>query len=383
MRQISTAMEIGVYIHIPFCIKKCYYCNFYSIKHQKDLIKPYIKALLDEIASRGCELRQHYVKSIYFGGGTPTILETSQINAILESCKKYLCFKNDIEITIEANPATVTIQKLLELKGSGFNRISIGIQSLNDNELSFLGRIHNSDEGIAAFGYARDVGFENINIDLIYGIPFQKRNDWNLTLNKAIKLNPEHLSIYCLSIEKNTIFHKYFKENNISLLSEDEEIGMYDIALTRLTEAGYIPYEISNFSKSDFASKHNQIYWRNEEYAGFGASAYSYIGKKRYWNIPDVNVYINKVKKDGIATSGYELLSKREILTEVIMLGLRTINGIDIDKLNLRFNINFLEIYKKTISRLRDAGLIELVNNHIKLTKNGILLMNEVILEFI
>ena len=373
-------MEIGIYIHIPFCIRKCYYCSFNSVENQQGLIEPYISSLIKEIEGRSSDVKQYKAKSIYIGGGTPTILKASHLNMILNGCRRHFNLQRNIEITIEANPKTVDDNKLLELKSAGFNRISIGIQSFNDDELKLLGRQHNSDDGTSAFKAARNANFDNIGIDLIYGIPNQKKEDWDDTLGKAIKLNPEHISIYSLSIEKGTLFDKLVAEDKLLTLSDDEAADMYNTAYAKLKQAGYLPYEISNFSKPGFSSRHNQIYWNNEEYIGIGAGAYSYINKKRLWNVSDIKKYI---EKNGKAIEGQEDLKTAQILAETIMVRLRTIDGIDICRLNSMFKIDFLKQYKEKISKLTDAGLIEIADNHLKLTRKGILLMNEVAVEFV
>ena len=373
-------MEIGIYIHIPFCIRKCYYCSFNSVENQQGLIEPYISSLIKEIEGRSSDVKQYKAKSIYIGGGTPTILKASHLNMILNGCRRHFSLQRNIEITIEANPKTVDDNKLLELKSAGFNRISIGIQSFNDDELKLLGRQHNSDDGTSAFKAARNANFDNIGIDLIYGIPNQKKEDWDDTLGKAIKLNPEHISIYSLSIEKGTLFDKLVAEDKLLTLSDDEAADMYNTAYAKLKQAGYLPYEISNFSKPGFSSRHNQIYWNNEEYIGIGAGAYSYINKKRLWNVSDIKKYI---EKNGKAIEGQEDLKTAQILAETIMVRLRTIDGIDICRLNSMFKIDFLKQYKEKISKLTDAGLIEIADNHLKLTRKGILLMNEVAVEFV
>lgn len=373
-------LEIGIYIHIPFCIRKCHYCSFNSVEYKQDSIEPYINALLKEIENRSSDVKQYQAKSIYIGGGTPTILKGSYLKMILDCCRRHFNMQDNIEITLEANPKTVDKNKLIELKSAGFNRISIGIQSFNNDELKILGRQHNSDDAISAFNAARDADFNNIGIDLIYGIPYQKMEDWEDTLVKAIKLDPEHISIYSLSIEKGTLFDKYVTEDKIFLLSDDEAADMYNTAYSRLKEAGFIPYEISNFSKPGYFSRHNHIYWHNGEYIGFGAGAYSYLNKKRSWNISDISKYI---ETKGDAIEGQETLKTGQILAETIMVRLRTIDGIDIDRLNSMFKIDFLRQYKEKISKLMDAGLIEIVDNHLNLTKKGILLMNEVAVEFV
>lgn len=344
------------------------------------MIEPYISALLKEIGKRSSDIKQYRAKSIYIGGGTPTILKSSHLNMILDNCRRYFNLQDNIEITIEANPKTVDKDELLELKSAGFNRISIGIQSFNDNELKLLGRQHNSDDAISAFKAARCANFDNIGIDLIYGIPYQKIDDWEDTLGKAIKLDPEHISIYSLSIEKGTLFDKYVAEDKIFLLSDDEAADMYNTAYTRLKEAGYIPYEISNFSKPGYFSRHNHIYWNNGEYIGIGVGAYSYINKNRSWNISDISNYI---EMNGDAIEGQEHLKAGQILAETIMVRLRTIDGIDIVGLNSMFKIDFLKQYKEKISKLMDAGLIDIADNHLKLTRKGILLLNEVAMEFV
>jgi oxygen-independent coproporphyrinogen-3 oxidase len=346
-------------------------------------MEPYVNALTREIDYKGEELAGCQVKSIYLGGGTPTILKSRYISKILNRCRDNFDFLDDIEISIEGNPKTVNRDYLIELRGLGVNRLTIGMQSFNNNELSLLGRVHDSAEGIAAFGDARYARFNNVGIDLIYGIPYQKVVDWEHSLIRAIELEPEHISIYSLSIEKGTQFDKYLREKRLSFLSEDEHARMYNCAYTELKNAGYISYEISNFSMPGYESRHNQIYWTNEEYIGFGASAYSYLSGKRCWNVSDVNKYIDNINACGEAVSGSEVLGRKELWAEAIMLGLRTGDGIGINKLNHRFNIDFAALYKDKIAKLINLGMVDLVDNHLRITNRGVLVLNEVILEFI
>ncbi|MBI4378757.1 MAG: radical SAM family heme chaperone HemW [Nitrospinae bacterium] len=368
--------DLGVYIHIPFCIKKCSYCDFNSYSNMEEIFDKYVESVKKEISL--ISYQPYEVISIFFGGGTPTILESRQLIEILDFCKGVFNLRSDAEITIEANPETLTLDKLKELRMGGFNRISIGIQSFNDRLLRRLGRIHNSEKACQQILSVRDAGFENISIDLMFGIPDETIDDWESDIKTAIKLNIEHISTYNLTIEKGTPFEKLYSEAKAShyLPDEDKQLEMYEKGIELLISAGYEHYEISNFAKANRRCLHNQIYWRNEEYIGIGAGAYSYINGERRWNEKNPTEYTKavmsyelRVRRAVLQSSklkaqssqliaGRERLEEKSVMGETIMMWLRMIDGINLQSFKNRFDIEIQSAFPSAVSKLLDKGLI-------------------------
>lgn len=372
----------GLYIHIPFCIKKCFYCNFNSVvlpfsseltpKDNKDnKIKKYLRALKKEMN----KYRNFPVKSIYMGGGTPTILSSYQLYSLFEQVLLNFLVKKDIEITVEANPGTLDTQKLKSLKKVGVNRLSIGLQSFNNDLLKGIGRIHTVEEFSRNFYLARKVGFDNINIDLIFALPGQTTNVWKETLEKTIRLKPEHISLYDLTIEPGTKMYSDLESGRIKPCDKDVAADMYEDAIKILTENGYKHYEISNFALQGRDSKHNQLYWKNGQYLGIGAGATSFLNGVRFTNVEDVDEYISKVSTDEICMMKEKLVGKKKV-GEKIILGLRMQKGIKIDK---QIKIFFGKVIEKLISK----GLLQKEKNNLRLTYKGLLLGNQVFMEFL
>ncbi|OGV96135.1 MAG: hypothetical protein A3I04_06185 [Nitrospinae bacterium RIFCSPLOWO2_02_FULL_39_110] len=403
--------KLGIYIHIPFCIKKCGYCDFNSYEGMEGVIDEYVRAVKREISLISYELsaisyQPYKVISIFFGGGTPTILKSWQLLEILESCKKLFNLKTDAEITIEANPETLTLDKLKKLRRGGFNRISIGVQSFNDKLLKRLGRVHDSKKAYQGILSARNEGFENISIDLMFGIPDETLKDWEDDIETTIKLNPEHISTYNLTIEEGTQFEKLYSEAKAShyLPDEDRQVEMYERGIGLLTGTGYEHYEISNFAKACSERSesngrkclHNQIYWRNEEYLGIGAGAHSYMDGERRWNIKNPEEYINRLKiRERHAkrkpsafslqppTAGSERLDGNKVMGETIMMELRILEGINLKSFKKRFGVEIKSTFSDAISRLLSNNLIIFENGHLKLTHKGLLFYNDVAAEFL
>ncbi len=355
------------YIHIPFCEKKCKYCSFcsFSLLKAKD---EYINALIKEIKFFYKNKPQ---KTIYFGGGTPSLLEIKDIEKIISNFN----FNSKTEITIEINPHKISKEKLKTYKTLGINRISVGIQSFDDKILKTIGRNHTAKEALEVINNINNIGFDNFSIDLIYGLPNQNLTDWINTLNEAIKLNPAHISLYGLKIEKGSYFYK-FPPNNLP--NEEIQAKMYEIAIDKLKEK-FIHYEFSNFAKNEnYFSKHNSAYWQCKNYYGFGLSASGYIENKRYTNTFNFREYIkNPLNKN------YEILSKENKIEEEIFLGLRLIEGIDFDEINNKYNINVYQIYKNEFDKFLNLKLMKKTTKGIKLTQKGVLLSNEILCEFI
>jgi len=375
--------EIGLYLHIPFCIRKCKYCDFTSYKQNNMMIDSYIDALKKEINMYSDELSDYRVQTIFFGGGTPSILEIGKIDEITNELFKRFNIAENLEFTIESNPGTLTEKKLNKYNDIGINRLSIGLQSFNNHILEVIGRIHKKEDFVQNYYLARNAGFHNINIDLIYGLPQQSLKDWQHTLNEVIKLEPEHVSAYSLKIEEGTVFEKLLQKNKLHLPSEEEDRQMYHLAIEQLSKYGIYQYEISNFSKKGYECKHNLIYWHNKEYIGIGVSAHSYINSYRYGNTNDINEYIKLINQGKTAVISKEVKDKRDEIIETIFLSLRLNKGLDLKKFLDRFDISIFEIYGEEIERLVNLELLKIEENHIRLTKYGIDVSNQVFVEFL
>lgn len=379
--------ELGIYIHIPFCKQKCYYCDFVSYSNKCSEVKEYIESLKKEIEE--FDFSNYKVTSIYIGGGTPSYIDSIYIVEILSELKEKLkCnlieFK-DIEITIEVNPGTVDTKKLNDYKKSGVNRLSIGLQSTKNDILKKIGRIHTYQEFLEIYKLARETGFKNINIDLMIGIPGQKIGDLKNTLQDIIKLEPEHISVYSLIIEENTPIEKMLENGEIKLPDEDLERNMYWYVKNTLELNGYNHYEISNFAKLGKESRHNLNCWNQEEYIGFGVAAHSYLNGIRFSNTINVEEYIqhleNNRKEENIQIEESQSLEDKK--NEFMMLGFRKIQGVDIARFKEKFIDNPIFLYRENLNKLVEEGLIEVDLNHIKLTNKGIDLANLVFEEFV
>lgn len=371
----------GLYIHIPFCISKCPYCDFYSITDHS-LVKEFVDALILEM--------EMYSKigllfdTIYIGGGTPSVLESAEIDRIIKNAFSLFQITSDPEITIEVNPGTVTPESLKSLKQSGINRINIGIQSFQDDNLKFLGRIHSAEEGKAAIKSARNSGFENIGIDLISGISGQTVKFWISDLETAIQFEPEHLSCYMLTYEQGTPLYKDFENGKFYPLPDSLAASILGSTDDFLEKNGYIHYEISNFALSkDKKSRHNTKYWNFAPYIGLGPSAHSFYGTKRSWNHRSIIDYINDIGSGIIPAEGKEDLSAEQQIIEAIFLGLRQKRGIDISFFNEKFNLKFKEFFSKTILDLSKKELITISDDRCALTRKGMVLLDSICSEFV
>lgn len=375
--------SIALYIHIPFCEKKCFYCDFNSYSGKKYLIEDYITALKKEITLYKASLAECTVSTIFFGGGTPSILSGSQIYEIMDIINKNFSIEDNAEISMESNPGTLDYNNLKQYYESGINRLSIGLQACQNHLLKTLGRIHNFEEYIKNLEDARQVGFTNINTDLMFSLPGQSKKDWKESLRKMVDLNIPHISAYSLIVEEKTPFYNWVKNKKVILPSEDTEIDMYHYAIRYLKEAGYKHYEISNFSKPGFECKHNLIYWKNKPYIGFGAGAHSYFNKKRFNNVEKVEEYISLLKNDKLPVENeIDILVKDEI-SEFMFLGLRLIDGISIEEFKTKFNISPFDIYKEAFNKLKQEDLLLWDEQRIKLTSKGIDLSNIVFQEML
>ena len=381
-------MDKGLYIHIPFCKNRCLYCNFGStalsdIKTAKvDLLRHYLTALKKEL--------EYYpysaVRTVYIGGGTPTVLEAGDIADLLAFCRQHFKINPEAEISVEANPGTLNENKLSILKKAGVNRLSLGVQSFNDRFLKEIGRIHTAREVLDNFRLARDIGFDNINIDLIFALPGESFQEWQNDLKKAAELTPEHISVYNLTLEEGTELYNRWQAGQLEKASNDLEAMMYEEAISFLTGEGWHHYEIANFARLGRQSRHNNIYWKNEEYIGIGAGATSYIDGVRYTNTRIPEIYIKKVlaRTDSDEEKEFpypwveelEELSGKKKLGEAVMLGLRIREGI---KLTHEIQENF----SRQIEELIEKRLLEKKDNNLKLTHQGLMLANQVYQEFV
>ena len=339
----------GIYIHIPYCKKKCIYCNFYfqiSQKNKKELIKSIIKEI---------ELRKNYLKNlsintVYFGGGTPSVLEKEEIKKILNQIYKVFNINNDAEITMECNPEDINLSKLKFLKTIGFNRLSIGVQSFNNSDLKLLNRTHNSSQAINCILQAKKIGFKNISIDLIYGLPNQSLKKWELNMVEFFKLDVSHFSAYQLTVEKNTFLNKLLNKGEVRLPKENTVLSQYRLLLKMSKKFGYINYEISNFGKANYFSEHNISYWRNNYYIGIGPSAHSYNGVERRWNVSSNSKYINNINDEEVFYKK-EILSKNQKYNEYVFTSLRTIYGVDSDYIERRFGKKIKDHFIREIKK--------------------------------
>ena len=376
--------EIGIYIHIPFCKKKCFYCDFCSYENFANYYEEYIESVINEI--RNFKLKENLlVKTVYIGGGTPSIIDAKFIEKIFTELKNKFYIDKNVEATIEVNPGTVNKEKLETYKLIGINRISIGLQSTNDNLLKLIGRIHDYEEFEDCYTLARNVGFSNINVDLMIGLPTQTLEDVKESLKNIINKDPEHISVYSLILEDDTKLKKLVDDKILEVPDDDTERAMYWMVKDILEKNGYYQYEISNFSKKTYESKHNTDCWKQKEYIGFGAAAHSYFNNLRYSNICDITKYINNIRYNEFEKNieVQELQNKEDKMNEYMILSLRMIEGVSIDSFIEKFEENPKIKYQKEIEKLRNQNLISYNNKYIKLTKKGIDFANVVWSEFI
>lgn len=376
--------ELGIYIHIPFCKQKCFYCDFCSFANKNEMQGKYVETVINEIKNI-THKEKYTVTTIYLGGGTPSILNPDYIKSILQEIKSSFEILDDAEITIEINPGTVNEEKLKKYKEYGINRLSIGLQSANDKILKKIGRIHDYKQFEETFFYARKCGFKNINVDLMIGLPTQAVEDVKQTLEKIIQKNPEHISVYSLIIEEGTTIEKLINENKLQLPDEETERIMYWTVVNELKENGYNQYEISNFSKKTYESKHNTNCWKQKQYIGLGTSAHSYLNKKRYSNTNNIEEYIKNIQENNISKNItiHEEQTEESTMNEYMLLGLRMIQGININEFKQKFKIDPTIKYKETLEKLQKENLIQITKTSIKLTKQGIDFGNIVWEEFI
>ncbi len=374
----------GIYIHIPFCRHKCGYCDFYSITALSEQ-ESFVEALCREIdiyAKRfACEAP---FDTIYLGGGTPSLLNKTQLERIFEHLRRGFSFADDCEITIEVNPGTIGFNTLQFYKNLGINRLSIGVQSFRKDELRTLERIHSVAEAREVFSSARRAGFDNIGIDLIYALPGQTTEDWRYTLQEAVALRPEHISAYNLTFEEGTPFYRRLKEGKLSRQTEEAEKTFFQQTETFLNAAGYHHYEVSNFARnSAVVSRHNYKYWTHAPYLGFGPSAHSYWEDQRWANVRSVTRYINLLGRGERPVAFRERLSEDVRQFEDVFLRLRTYEGIELERFEREYRRPFISVYKEQAHRLLDEGLAEIIHDRFRLTSKGMMVCDAILPQFI
>jgi oxygen-independent coproporphyrinogen-3 oxidase len=383
----------GLYVHIPFCVAKCHYCDFASFAGTRHLYEPYLAALLKQIARAGSDWPGPTFDTLYVGGGTPTVLASEQLSHIVEACFRHLGLAAGAEITCEANPGTASTRSLVELKKAGFQRLSLGVQSLDAEVLGTLGRIHDREAVFEACAAARAAGFQNINLDLIYGVPMQTLTIWRRTLEEALALVPAHLSLYALTLEPGTPMDASVRCGQMPEPDDDLVADMYALAQELLAAHGYAQYEVSNWARMSrgdaadrepsLASRHNLHYWHNERYLGLGSAAHSFDGSSRYAQHTDPAEFIRRVSTGEDTVEMSEPIGRNLEMDETMMLGLRLMQGVTWQGFEARFGVDLREVYSQAIERLRDTGLVIMDESGIRLAPTAYLVGNRVFAEFL
>lgn len=413
--KITEKRPLGLYVHIPFCVKKCAYCDFLSAPAGSEEQERYTEAVCREIRGYAEQAKDYLVETVYFGGGTPSVLKAEQTERILHAVKEVFSVKgikeepgakrrfslfgrgkqpewqettenDEAELTIEVNPGTATKEKLAAYKAMGFNRLSIGVQSAHEKELALLGRIHTFEEAKQCVLWAREAGFSNIGIDVISALPMQTLEEYEQTLTQVLALTPEHISSYSLMIEEGTPFYERYGEGGAErdkLPDEETDRAMYMLTKQKLAAAGYERYEISNYAKPGFESRHNSSYWKGTEYLGFGIGASSLFTNARYHNETNLSAYIEQVMRGEDIRRDVERLVEAEAMEEFMILGLRMMKGVSRAEFQRRFGRPLETVYGSVLRKLKDSGLLLVDGDTVALTERGIDVSNQVFVEFV
>jgi oxygen-independent coproporphyrinogen-3 oxidase len=379
---------VSLYLHIPFCHTRCHYCDFNTYAGILPLREPYVRALLNEIELAGREARYadgqpRRARTIFFGGGTPSLLTVSQITRLLEACRAAFAIDEDAEITMEANPGTLDAEQLASVREAGINRLSMGAQSFDAELLKTLGRIHTPTEITQAVQFARAAGFSSMNLDFMFGLPGQTMQHWKETLTEALALHPEHLSLYSLIVEEGTPFFSWVNEGRITPGDEDLCADMYEYADELLRAAGYVNYEISNWALPGYHSRHNLTYWQNLPYIGMGAGAHSFFGGDRYSDERDPATYIKRLRAREIPVVEREAIGRAAEMSETAFLGLRTAMGLHLPTFADRFGVSFASFAGTRLDDVTAAGLLDHEDDWLRLSQRGRLLGNEVFMRLL
>ncbi len=373
----------AVYLHIPFCTNKCFYCDFNSYVLKNQPVMDYLQGLEREMERTVKEVPPGKITSIFVGGGTPTVLKPDEMEYFLKTVKTYFPdWSEDIEFSMEANPGTTDLEKLAVMRAGGVNRVSFGVQAFQNELLSGIGRIHDTDDVYQSLENARKAGFDNMSIDLMFGLPNQTVDMLAESVSKALALNLPHYSIYSLKVEENTLFHTMYQKNQLPLPNEDDELKMYLLLMEKMKEAGYEQYEISNFAKPGFHSRHNMAYWLNEDYYGLGAGAHGYVGGMRHMNIKGVNPYTEATKEGLPRMESFEV-PREEAMEDFLMVGLRVLKGVSRTHFEEQFGVSMEDMFAKPLHKMLNTGLLEETGDGYRLSERGILFGNDVFGEFI
>jgi oxygen-independent coproporphyrinogen-3 oxidase len=372
--------SLSLYLHFPYCWSKCHYCAFNSVRYDKPQSLRFLSALKTEIARYGGrpEIRGRRLTTLYMGGGTPSIFNADQILEVLDHGRRHFDFSEGIEVTMEANPGTVDREKLAALRKGGINRLSIGAQSFQDDELVWLGRAHNARVAEEAYGSAREAGFENVNLDFMYAFPDQRLEDWSRTLDEAIRLGPEHLSAYALTIEEGTRFGADHDQGLLVLPDEERQIRFDELTWAKLAAAGYLRYEVSNYARAGYACRHNLGYWSQQEYLGLGPGAHSYLGGRRFSKMEDIEAYIRDIEKGGEAIEESEWIGPDLAFREALIFGLRKTEGIRLDEIRNRYPRSDYDRLQQTFEQWSLEELIVLDPPRLRLSSKGLRLWDRI-----
>jgi oxygen-independent coproporphyrinogen III oxidase len=373
----------GIYLHIPFCATRCHYCNFATGGYESDLARRYIAALSKEIEDAPSRPAMRSVDTLYFGGGTPTTLSIEQISGLVETCRKKFDIDPGAEITIEANPGSVSGDYLEKLRALGINRLSFGVQSFDDLELQMIGRTHSAQDAREAVRIARSAGFANLSIDLIAGLPEQKMETWRTNLDEAFQLAPDHLSVYLLELYRDAPLLHRIERGELRAIDEELTVEMYFALMDEAERLGFEQYEISNWARPGCSSRHNLKYWMGAPYWAFGVSAAGFDGQSRWSNTRNIHDYLEKVEGGHSPVSEREELDDEDRQSEALFLGLRLRDGVDLQAHRRRFGVSVVDRYRDELERLRGAGLIEVSDENIVISRKGKVLANEVFAAFV
>ena len=373
----------GIYLHIPFCASRCHYCNFATGGYESELAQRYVTGLLTEINSAKVTEKMRTVDTIYFGGGTPTTLSVAQLASIINLCREKFAVTDDVEISTEANPGTISLEYFQGLRTIGINRISFGVQSFDDAELKMIDRVHTADEAVDTVKLARQAGFQNISIDLIAGLPEQKMSTWRRNLQEAFALGTEHISVYLLELYKDAPLLHRIKRGELQAVDEDLTVEMYYALVDEADKQGFAHYEISNWARPGFASRHNLKYWTGAPYWAFGVSAAGYDGQTRWTNTRNINEYLQRIESGKSPISERIDLTADDQQSEAIFLQLRLQGGVNLLSHQHQFGVDVKARYQDEIARLREAELIEFENDSMRISRAGKVLANEVFQAFV
>jgi oxygen-independent coproporphyrinogen III oxidase len=385
---LNSLMSLALYIHFPFCVRKCSYCDFNSVAGAGSDHREYVSAVVREMELRRATLPEPAeAATLFLGGGTPSLMEPQSAASLIDAARRWYGLRDDAEVTLEANPGTVDRHRLEEFRTAGVSRLSLGIQSFNDRHLARLGRIHTAEAAYAAFAAARDAGFDNVGIDLIHSLPDQTVEEWLIDLAETIRLGPDHVSAYALTLEEGTPFQELAEAGRLSLPAEEDAYEMFVATARVLGEAGYEQYEISNFARNGRRSLHNQVYWRRGPYLGFGAGAHSFSAFPgfgcRWRNINSIEGYLVKIGSGLLPECERSCPDRREAMGERMFLALRMLEGVDEACFAREFGITPYDAYGDELTRLLQGGMLERVASRLRLTPRGLLLYNAVVVSFL